>query len=67
MSDDSGLRYLFDQSNLNTKKARWLVTISEFYFEIKYIKGNENMVIDALSRQIQGNHIAELLWDRSIG
>jgi len=34
--------------------------ISEFDFEIKYIKGQENRVADALSRQIQVNHLAAM-------
>ena len=50
MSDHIGLRYLFDQPNLNSRKARWFAMISEFYFEIRYIKGKENKVVDALSR-----------------
>jgi len=59
MSDHSGIRYLFDQPNLISKKARWLDTLSEFYFKIKYIKGKENRVVDALSRRVQVNHITE--------
>jgi len=50
--DQSGLRYLFDQPNLNTRQARWLATLSEFDFEIKYIKGKENRVVDALSKRV---------------
>jgi len=46
--------------NLNSKQARWLATISEFDFEIKFIKGKENRVADALSRRIQVNHIASM-------
>jgi len=60
MSDHIRLRYLFDQSNLNVRQARWLATISEFDFEIRYIKGKENMVVDALSRIVQVNHIATM-------
>lgn len=52
MSDHSGLRYLFDQPNLNSMKSRWLATLSEFKFEIKYIKGKENSVAYALSRRV---------------
>lgn len=44
------VRYLFDQPNLNARKARWLGTLSEFDFEIRYIKGKENKIADALSR-----------------
>ena len=60
MSDHSGLRYLFEQSNLNARKSRWLAMINEFDFEIRYIKGKDNRVIDALSRWIQVNHIAAI-------
>ena len=44
MSDHIGLKYLFDQLNLNARKARWLAMISEFDFEIRYIKRKENRV-----------------------
>jgi len=46
--------------NLNGKKARWLATLNEFYFEIKYIKGKENKITDALIKGIQVNHIAAM-------
>jgi len=52
MSDHSGLRYLFDEPNLNGRQAQWLDTINQFDLEIKYIKGKENMVADALSRWV---------------
>lgn len=55
MSDHIGLRYLFDQSNLNARQARWLAMISEFDFEIRYMKSKENRVADALSR-LPGNY-----------
>jgi len=35
---------------MNAKKAIWLAMISEFDFEIRDIKGKDNMVADALSR-----------------
>lgn len=56
MNDHIGLRYLFYQPNLNTRQARWLATISEFDFEIRYIKGKENRVADALNRKVQVNN-----------
>ena len=34
-----------------------MAILAEFDFEIKYIKGKENMVIDALDRRVQVNHI----------
>lgn len=41
MSDHSGLRYLFDQSNINNRKARQLGTLSEFDLDIRHIEGKE--------------------------
>jgi len=60
MSDHNGLRYLFDQPNLNVRQARWLATISEFDFNIRYINGKENGVVDSLSRRVQVNHITAM-------
>eukprot|EP00253_Pinus_taeda_P016360 PITA_16360 len=60
MSDHIGLRYLFDQPNLNVRQSRWLETCIEFDFDIKYIKGKENRVSYYLSRRVQVNHIAAM-------
>ena len=60
MSDHSGLRYLFDQPNLNSRKARWLATLNELDCKIRYIKGKENRVTNALSKRVQANHIANM-------
>ena len=57
MSDHNGLRYLFDQPNLNAMEARWLATLSDFDFKIRYIKGKWNMVTNSLSIIVQVNHI----------
>jgi len=58
MSDHSGISYMFDQSNLNPMQVRWLATLSNFNFNIVYIKGKENRVANAFSRRVRVNHIA---------
>ena len=60
MTDHSGLRYFFDQHNINSRKAKWLDILNEFDFdfEISYIKGKENRVVYALSRRVQVNNIS---------
>lgn len=60
MSDHIGLRYLFDHPNLNTKQARWLAMISEFDFQIRYIKSKQNRVGYALNRWVDVNHLATI-------
>ena len=57
MSHYNELRYLFNQPKPNARQARWLATLSEFDFEIRYIKGKENRVADALSRRVQVYYI----------
>ena len=58
--DHCGLKYLFDQPNLNPRQAIWLDFLCEFDFEIKHIKGKENKVADALSRKVQEMHVDSL-------
>ena len=60
MSDNISLKYMFDQQNLNTKKDRWLSFLSEYDFEIKHIKGKENKVVDALSRNAITSFLAAI-------
>ena len=52
--DHNGMKYLFDQPNLNARQSRWLEFLSEYDFDIKHIKGKENKVADALSRRVHG-------------
>ena len=55
MTDNKGLKYILDQPNLNARQARWLAFLSEYDFEIQHIKGKENKVADALSRNAKLN------------
>ena len=54
LTDNSGVEFLFSQPDLNARKARWLVFLSEFDFKVRHIKGKENKVAYALSRRIHG-------------
>ena len=38
-TDNMNLKYLFDQPDLNARKSRWFVFLSEYHFELKNIKG----------------------------
>ena len=60
MTDNKGLKYLLDQPNLNARQARWLAFLSEYDFEIQHIKGKENKVVDALSRNAKLNFTAAI-------
>jgi hypothetical protein len=54
--DHSGLKYIFEQPTLNSRKTRWMEFLSEYDFDIKHIKGKENKVVDSLSRRVQLMH-----------
>ena len=60
MTDNKGLQYLLDEPNLNARQARWLAFLSEYDFEIQHIKGKENKVADALSRNERFNFVATI-------
>ena len=50
MTDHISLKYFFTQPDLTARQARWLSFLSEFDMDIKHIKGKENKIADALSR-----------------
>ena len=54
LTDNSSVKYLFSQPDLNARQARWLAFLSEFDFKFRHIKGKENKVVDALSRRVHG-------------
>ena len=43
--DNMSLKYLFEKSALNTRKAIWLAFLTEYNFELKHIKAKENKII----------------------
>jgi hypothetical protein len=54
LTDNSGVKYLFSQPELNARQDRWLAFLSEFDFEVRHIKGKENKVADAVRRRVHG-------------
>jgi hypothetical protein len=50
-SDHESLKFLKSQANLNKHHAKWVEFIKSFPYVIKYKKGKENVVTDALSRK----------------
>ncbi|KAF8054126.1 hypothetical protein N665_1346s0001 [Sinapis alba] len=49
--DHETLKYLRGQTTLKKRHARWLEFVESFPYVIKYKKGKENIVADALSRR----------------
>ena len=49
-TDSSAVRWLCEKKELTGKFARWILTLQEYNFTISHIKGVDNCVADALSR-----------------
>jgi RNase H-like domain found in reverse transcriptase len=49
-TDHHPLRYLDTQTNLSKRQMRWMETLQEYDYEIVYVQGKFNVVVDALSR-----------------
>ena len=50
-SDHESLKYLRGQANLTKRHAKWVKFMESFPYIVKYKKGKENVVVDALSRK----------------
>ena len=50
-TDHNNLRYFLTQKDLNEREKKWVSKIQAFDFDIEYVKGKNNMVVDALSRR----------------
>ena len=49
-TDHKPLTWLWSLKTPNSRLIRWRIKLDEYDFEIKYKKGKENSVADALSR-----------------
>ncbi|KAK8554936.1 hypothetical protein V6N13_016190 [Hibiscus sabdariffa] len=50
-TDHEALRYITGQHKLNKRHAKWVEFLESFPYVIRYKKGKENVVADALSRR----------------
>ncbi len=58
-TDNSPITEIFKGRNLNGRLARWYLTVQAYSPEIKYARGHQNVVADALSRNICAGAVAE--------
>jgi hypothetical protein len=62
-SDDNNLKYLLEQKDLNERQQQWVSRIQAYDFDIEFVKGNNNVVGDALSRRPSILAITEITVD----
>jgi hypothetical protein len=64
-TNHNGMKYLFGQPTLNSRKRNWLEFLNEYDFDIKHIKGKENKVDDALSKRVHELHNTTIIMHQS--
>jgi hypothetical protein len=52
-TDHNSLKYFLDQKDLNERQQKWVSKIQAYDFDIEFVKGKNNVVVDALSRRPQ--------------
>jgi hypothetical protein len=50
-TDHNNLRYFLEQKDLNKRQNKWVSKVQEYDFDIKYVKGMNNVVFYVLSRK----------------
>lgn len=49
--DHNSLRHFLGQRDLNERQQKWVSKLQSYDFDISYIKGTQNVVVDALPRR----------------
>ena len=49
-TDHNSLKYFLEQKELNECQQKWVSKVQAYDFDIEYVKGKNNIVVDALSR-----------------
>ena len=62
-TDHNSLKYFLEQKNLNERQQKWVSKIQAYDFEIEYVKGKHNIIVDALSRRPTTISLMEISTD----
>ncbi|XP_057837506.2 uncharacterized protein LOC131047721 [Cryptomeria japonica] len=61
--DHNNLRHFFEQQDLNDRQQKWVSKLQSYDFDISFVKGTQNVVVDALSRRPHLSSMAEVSKD----
>ena len=50
-TDHNRLRYFLEQQDLNERQQKWVSKVQAFDFDIEYVKGKNNVVVEAFSKK----------------
>lgn len=57
------MKIFLNQRDLNDRLQKWVSKIQSYDFDINYVKGNNNVVVDALSRKAHLHSITGIFVD----
>jgi hypothetical protein len=62
-TDHNSLRHILGKKELNERKHKWVSKLQAYAFDIKYVKGKKNVVVDAFSRKPKICSLVEISVD----
>jgi len=62
-TDHNSLRHFLGQKDLNERQKKWVSKVQAYDFDIEYVKGKNNTVVDALSRRPKLCSLSEISAD----
>ena len=62
-TDHNSLRHLLRQKDLNDRQQKWVSKLQSYDFDISFVKGSQNIVVDALSRRPHLSSMVEVSED----
>jgi hypothetical protein len=61
--DHNNLKYFLEYKDLSEHQHKWEMKVQDFDFDIKYVKGKKNIVVDALSSRPATCYLMEVSTD----
>ena len=63
ISYHKSVKYIFTQQDLNMRQRKWMEYLDDYDFTLHYHPGEENVVVDALSRKSRGVLASTAFWE----
>jgi hypothetical protein len=62
-TNHNSLKYFLEQKDLSESHQKWMTKVQAFNFDIEYVRGKKNIVVDALSRRPAACSLMEISAD----
>jgi hypothetical protein len=62
-TNHNNLRHFLGKKDLNERQHKWVRKLKAYHFDIEYVKGKKNAIVDALSRKPEICSLAEISAD----